>query len=99
VTRTDADRDRLLAIERVLQETRHMHPSVRAERVDEFFRDLYAAEHKALLARLRKVAVYALGRRDHWARAEGQINAARAVAYQSIAGYLIRVLDSSEGKA
>lgn len=48
---------------------------------------------------VRRVAVYALNRRQFWAHQPGETAVARAVAYQHIAGELIRLLDQEETDA
>lgn len=58
----------------------------RQEREALAFRDLRAG--------VRKVTCEALRRREHWAKSDVDGAVARAVAYQSIAGDLIRLLDA-----
>lgn len=76
---------RLQALERLLIEVQFDHPRQRVARVDEF----YAHQRSDV----RRVLLYALRSRTFWAHRDGEVNAARAVAYQNIAGMLTRVLD------
>lgn len=49
-----------------------------------------------LRARVREIAAELLTRRAYWASRPGEIDAARAVAYQSAAGLLQRALEDTQ---
>lgn len=51
-----------------------------------------------LRRRVRSVAVECLRRRETWARQNGEVNTARAVAYQSVAGLLQQALEDNEAR-
>lgn len=54
---------------------------------------------ETLRARVRRVTAYALGKRDQWAKHDSEAATARAIAYQHIAGELIKALDSAEDES
>ena len=87
----------LADLERLLVKIQFDHPAQRARLVDEFYASVRAEAVADLRGRVRKVCLYALDRRTFWAHRDGAAAVARAVAYQSIAGDLIRVLDSEPG--
>jgi hypothetical protein len=92
------DAERLAALERLLSDVQFAHPSRRAELVDEFYAAERAADRDALRLmhdRVRKALLYALERRAEWVKLPGPVNVARAVAYQSLAGRLQRILDAA----
>lgn len=92
---TKADEQRLAALRDLLIEVQFVHPDLRAQRVDAFY-----AARSDLARRVRRIHLYALERRTFWANHDDTaINAARAVAYQSVAGMLQRALEGSPSVA
>ena len=86
--------ERLADLERLLLEVQFDHPAQRARRVDEFYAGVRGDDAARLRGHVKVVCLYALDRRTFWAHRDGAASVARAVAYQSIAGMLIRVLDA-----
>lgn len=91
------DTTHLADLERLLVKIQFDHPAQRARLVDEFYASHPRDDVAQLRALVRKVCLHALERRTFWAHRDGAAAVARAVAYQSIAGDLIRVLDSEPG--
>lgn len=85
--------ERLETLRQLLIDTQFDHPDQRTRLIDDFYSEVYTKSNSELHDEVEKVYLHALGRRTFWAKLEGQINTARAVAYQSIAGDLLRILD------
>lgn len=89
------DSERIAALERLLVDVQFDHPAQRARLVDEFYASVRADDVAQLRNWVKKVCLHAIDRRTFWAHRDGAASVARAVAYQSIVGSLIRVLDDS----
>lgn len=95
---TDAQRHTL---ERLLLDNQFAHSTRKADLVEEFYDGVRAADCDALdlmTDRVRKAIVFALEKRTEWAALPGPVNVARAVAYQTLAGRLQRILDAAPSR-
>jgi hypothetical protein len=88
--------ERRADLERLLIAVQFDHPTQRALLVDEFYTKVRADDVAQLRADVKHVCLHAIERRTFWAHRDGVVAVARAVAYQSIVGMLIRVLDAGD---
>lgn len=85
--------EHMSALRHLLIETQFDHPDQKARRIDEFYSKIHEDPVERILNRIKVVYFSALERRTFWAQRHGEACVARAVAYQSMAAQLMRILD------